>query len=851
MSINPNNITTVRIGQLASASFSLSDNLAHEVGTELKKGSIQEFVDFLIPVIGGTTGSSYFPLTVVSGDQLPNVPTESVFFFAGKGTFLNINGYPDIVTTKELNVISSTADHWVLSTEIPITVDLPSIGISQSISNGVTTFAPSENAVYQALLLKADLSAIPATDWIKSNESLSSAKRLGDLLYGILDQYTGEEITLSKVSEEPVVDDVIFFQLGDEYFKRNDIGDIKASWYGCATDKTASENKIAITKAVDFVLDNREGKVVLPPGTILTEPIHIKQFDPSVIGGYIPIEITSESIPNQIFGTIGTTTLGNFGTILKCETEDIYESVIICDSCPTSFENFSGVKPIVSNIQISTYQNSQIGGIDARFASQLIVENVQIDNGVYSVDAVLPTYPSAIGIHTPRNNNAGLIILRNVSISGYHRGLIVNEHTSGHEVNLTCNLIALDFQFAYHSSILGQVNSERNQTNVKFSGAHSVNIENLNLEHAAESQTTPENEWQLTAYDVDDATNIGRGLVNWYSVLGAFGNTPLDFRKNGGEKIKYINLHENKIEIGSGIFGGHFRHNKNPSDADSRAWRILNDYPVAGSHVIQIASDFDENSFIDVITSDKDGVYGLKRFVAINTDNATLAIASISTRTYNGSSVVEVGALASTNNFGGYAKLLANQTLLYGQGSGGLRIGTGLSRIVLVNGNADIDNADERLAINVDGSVEIANLAGTGDRGVSVDSTGKLIAGANVTSGSYTPTLTAVSNCSGLTLQSANYTRIGNIINVMIYATGTTTSANTATAISANLPINRAGVVANQKMGRFSIASENNTPVAGGYVVADTTTATMMTYTLSDAGSNRQFIANFQYDITQ
>ena len=61
----------------------------------------------------------------------------------------------------------------------------------------------------------------PLTSTIKSNESLALAQRKGDVLYGIIDQYTGEEITLSKVTGTPTIDGIIYFQLGSEYFKRN------------------------------------------------------------------------------------------------------------------------------------------------------------------------------------------------------------------------------------------------------------------------------------------------------------------------------------------------------------------------------------------------------------------------------------------------------------------------------------------------------------------------------------------------------------------------------------------------------------------------------------------------------
>lgn len=43
----------------------------------------------------------------------------------------------------------SLSDHWALSVEIPITADLLTIGISQSVNSGTMDKAPSEDAVYR------------------------------------------------------------------------------------------------------------------------------------------------------------------------------------------------------------------------------------------------------------------------------------------------------------------------------------------------------------------------------------------------------------------------------------------------------------------------------------------------------------------------------------------------------------------------------------------------------------------------------------------------------------------------------------------------------------------------------
>lgn len=50
--IDPNLITTVRVGELPISSVSLSSKIAHEVGTDLHQATIQDLVNFLQPYIG-------------------------------------------------------------------------------------------------------------------------------------------------------------------------------------------------------------------------------------------------------------------------------------------------------------------------------------------------------------------------------------------------------------------------------------------------------------------------------------------------------------------------------------------------------------------------------------------------------------------------------------------------------------------------------------------------------------------------------------------------------------------------------------------------------------------------------
>jgi len=148
MAINPDNITTIRVDQLATATLNIGNEFAHSQGSELKKATIQDLVDIVSTAVGAGSGVGFLPISVTDGQQLPSVPADPSFFLCGPGTYLNVNGYPDVVCTDELNAVMSLSDHWQLSVGIPITPDLPSIGISQSVNSGTIDKAPSENAVY-------------------------------------------------------------------------------------------------------------------------------------------------------------------------------------------------------------------------------------------------------------------------------------------------------------------------------------------------------------------------------------------------------------------------------------------------------------------------------------------------------------------------------------------------------------------------------------------------------------------------------------------------------------------------------------------------------------------------------
>lgn len=149
MAINPELITTIRVDQLPDGTLNLTNKIPHTSGTVLEKASVQELVDLVATTIGVSGGVGYIAISVTDGQQLPDVPELPSFFLCGAGTFLNINGYPDIICTENLNAIMSLSDHWELAVQIPIN---PLSGTVQTVTGSAVDNTDPLNPVINEII---------------------------------------------------------------------------------------------------------------------------------------------------------------------------------------------------------------------------------------------------------------------------------------------------------------------------------------------------------------------------------------------------------------------------------------------------------------------------------------------------------------------------------------------------------------------------------------------------------------------------------------------------------------------------------------------------------------------------
>jgi hypothetical protein len=265
------------------------------------------------------------------------------------------------------------------------------------------------------------------------------------------------------------------------------------------------------------------GRIVIPP---VSKPV------PS----WITVEIVGELEPTPVFGTIGSFPLLNKGTIVKC-LATTGPAVISASRSPNAlYGGFSAVHVVLRNLDVRTYDDPGIGGIDLNFALQCRLENVFINTGVYNVQASKPTR-GAKGLITPACNNAAWTVLRNVVVTGYHTGIVVNEHTDGDSLVVASCVHGLEFLQAHHASRFARVGAYRNTHHLTVSGRHGLSIEQLNTEMPGAGQTNAQNAWQTLASDINDPRNLGVGDLNYWVVLGGTGAVD-QFIKIGGTGIR-------------------------------------------------------------------------------------------------------------------------------------------------------------------------------------------------------------------------------------------------------------------------------------------------------------------------
>jgi hypothetical protein len=300
---------------------------------------------------------------------------------------------------------------------------------------------------------------------------------------------------------------------------------------GITTGNSENVNTTAFDSLVSTVRTNGGGKIVFPAG------VHnIKITAPNTLDFEL-LWIEGEYHGYHLFGTIGDFPLPNQGTILQSADTTGYAVGVAQNTLPGNYEGFSNWKVVLRNLEVRSYNNPSINGIDLYYAQQCRLENVYSNTGLYPVQASEPTNLKS-GIITPATNNGAISILRNVVVGGYYNGIKAYEHTDGDNININACYHGVNFQATNHGSRFGRLCSQRCRNQITVSGSHYFTIEQLALEHlnTATGQADSNNLWQDTQYEINDPSNLGKGNLRYINIKGDVGYVST-FRKNGGTSV--------------------------------------------------------------------------------------------------------------------------------------------------------------------------------------------------------------------------------------------------------------------------------------------------------------------------
>jgi hypothetical protein len=309
-----------------------------------------------------------------------------------------------------------------------------------------------------------------------------------------------------------------------------------------ALDDDSTNNTAAFSACLDALIAAGGGRMVLPVSRL---GIYRGKIIIPPMSSWATVEIEGGGTsPTPIVGTVGTGGQGprmDKGLCSNCSHAVVKSLEAGGGPAPAVISvlprghGFSMVTVSIRKLEVRTYDNPAISGIDLGFAQQINLLNVFINTGIYSVQAAQPTHGTS-GVITPHDGNGAYTMLRNVVVSGYYTGIVCNEHTDGDGIEVCCNVNGLSFAYANHASRFGRVCAQRNTYDVTVTGRHGFAIQQLDVEHAGPGQTTPANAWQKTISDINDPKDLGFGDVTYWVVEGNVGPVAT-FVKSGASKI--------------------------------------------------------------------------------------------------------------------------------------------------------------------------------------------------------------------------------------------------------------------------------------------------------------------------
>ncbi|MET3035819.1 glycosyl hydrolase family 28-related protein [Chryseobacterium sp. NRRL B-14859] len=304
--------------------------------------------------------------------------------------------------------------------------------------------------------------------------------------------------------------------------------------FGAKCDGVTNDTN-AFLAAMNALISQGGGKIRLS-GIMLINQSAIPYVEKE---NFLTIEIVGDYTPTGVFGSVGEMPVNKKNSTILCNdvSYDDNKGVIYTTKGTSSQWAFNYITLVLRNIVIRTTDGAPIHGLNLHNFQQAIVENVNIDTGVYAGQASEPLIQSA-GLIMPSRDNGALCIANNVYMSGYNIGMIPQEHTNADNLQINCCKIALQIQGAGHPIRINRVLVQKCPRIVYVKNQSNFEINQLVIEKASPGTITPGHGWQLPdTYDFYDENNNGRGYITWNTTTGG---VSLDgtFNRTGGINVR-------------------------------------------------------------------------------------------------------------------------------------------------------------------------------------------------------------------------------------------------------------------------------------------------------------------------
>lgn len=113
------------------------------------------------------------------------------------------------------------------------------------------------------------------TDIRNPAKLLTSTNGAKKIVSNLIDTYTGELFSLTKINTVPVIDNIIYFNIDGENFERNTESDfINAKWFGAKGDNINNDTA-ALQAAIDACRALNKGTVYIPQGIYISGALSV------------------------------------------------------------------------------------------------------------------------------------------------------------------------------------------------------------------------------------------------------------------------------------------------------------------------------------------------------------------------------------------------------------------------------------------------------------------------------------------------------------------------------------------------------------------------------------------------